>query len=384
VQALQVAEGEGGPRLYVGGEFQSLGGVQARRIGSWDGGEWREVGPGLSAIVQSMTVHTYQGAPRLFIGGFFDEGGQGGGPDGLVWLESGAWRTLPPGSPFFWTMGLCSFGGELFASAGVVDYVWKLGDSGWSVAGSGLESVVHRGLAHDDGTGPSLFVVGSMVEGCRRWEGSDWRSVGGGVNGGGSAIAVFDDGRGPALYVAGVFSRAGHFGAGGISAANIARWDGVGWEPLGAGIGGTVNALAVFDDGAGPRLYAGGAFNSAGGAAARNLAAWDGSGWHAVAGGVEAEVHALAAFDADGPGGAAPRLAVGGAITAAGGEPAAGLAFYGPCIADFTCDGLADFADYLEFLNRYDAGDARADLNGDGLIDFADYLEFLNLYAAGC
>ncbi|MCC6678081.1 MAG: hypothetical protein IT436_13150 [Phycisphaerales bacterium] len=54
------------------------------------------------------------------------------------------------------------------------------------------------------------------------------------------------------------------------------------------------------------------------------------------------------------------------------------------CPADLNCDGLADFADYLEFLNFYDAEDPRADVNQDGLIDFADYLEFLNLYEAGC
>ncbi|MCC6676664.1 MAG: hypothetical protein IT436_05925 [Phycisphaerales bacterium] len=55
-----------------------------------------------------------------------------------------------------------------------------------------------------------------------------------------------------------------------------------------------------------------------------------------------------------------------------------------PCPADLNGDGLVDFADYLEFLNLYDAGDLRVDFNGDGLVDFADYLEFLNLYDAGC
>ncbi|MCC6676655.1 MAG: hypothetical protein IT436_05880 [Phycisphaerales bacterium] len=56
----------------------------------------------------------------------------------------------------------------------------------------------------------------------------------------------------------------------------------------------------------------------------------------------------------------------------------------GRCPIDYNGDGLVDFADYLEFLNLYDAQDPRADLNGDGLVDFADYLEFLNLYAGPC
>ncbi|MCC6675761.1 MAG: hypothetical protein IT436_01330 [Phycisphaerales bacterium] len=54
------------------------------------------------------------------------------------------------------------------------------------------------------------------------------------------------------------------------------------------------------------------------------------------------------------------------------------------CIGDINKDGLVDFADYLEFLNLYDAGSLCADLNGDGFVDFADYLEFLNHYDGGC
>ncbi|MCC6675607.1 MAG: EF-hand domain-containing protein [Phycisphaerales bacterium] len=54
------------------------------------------------------------------------------------------------------------------------------------------------------------------------------------------------------------------------------------------------------------------------------------------------------------------------------------------CPADLNGDGLVDFADYLEFLNLYDALDLRVDFTGDGLVDFSDYLEFLNLYDAGC
>jgi hypothetical protein len=52
-----------------------------------------------------------------------------------------------------------------------------------------------------------------------------------------------------------------------------------------------------------------------------------------------------------------------------------------PCDAiDYNEDGLIDFGDYLEFLNRFDSLDPSADLNMDGLIDFGDYLEFLNLF----
>ncbi|MCC6675770.1 MAG: S8 family serine peptidase [Phycisphaerales bacterium] len=54
------------------------------------------------------------------------------------------------------------------------------------------------------------------------------------------------------------------------------------------------------------------------------------------------------------------------------------------CRPDLNHDGVVDFADYLAFLNLYDALDLAVDFNGDGIVDFGDYLEFLNLYDAGC
>lgn len=54
------------------------------------------------------------------------------------------------------------------------------------------------------------------------------------------------------------------------------------------------------------------------------------------------------------------------------------------CTADFTGDRRADFSDYLEFLNLFEAADTKADLNADGIVDFVDYLEFLVRYEIGC
>lgn len=73
-------------------------------------------------------------------------------------------------------------------------------------------------------------------------------------------------------------------------------------------------------------------------------------------------------------------------ITALGGPSARGIAYLKTpaCVVDLNMDGLVDFADYLEFLNLYDAQDPRVDFNMDGLVDFGDYLEFLNLFDAGC
>ncbi len=66
------------------------------------------------------------------------------------------------------------------------------------------------------------------------------------------ALTVFDDGAGPGLYAGGGFTTAG-----GAPASHIAKWDGTTWATLGSGMNGIVYAFAVFDDGTGPALYAG-------------------------------------------------------------------------------------------------------------------------------
>jgi len=87
------------------------------------------------------------------------------------------------------------------------------------------------------------------------------------------SMAVFDDGTGPNLYVGGYFEAAND-----VVVNGIARWDGETWSalsgPSGTGMGDHDNevfALAVFDDGLGPALYAGGYFQTAGGVQVKDL-----------------------------------------------------------------------------------------------------------------
>src|SRR5262245_53284145 len=141
----------------------------------------------------------------------------------------------------------------------------------------GLDDVVYALTAFDDGNGPALYVGGSFrragpvgVSHIARWDGTSWSALGSGVGEGTSqsvlALAAFDDGSGPALYAGGSFGTAG-----GAPANRIARWDGASWSPLGTGVSGSseqVSALAVFDDGSGSALYVGGSFTNAGGVSA--------------------------------------------------------------------------------------------------------------------
>jgi hypothetical protein len=172
----------------------------------------------------------------------------------------------------------------------------------------------------DDGRGPALYAGGDFTTAggvscsrIARWDGSTWSALGSGMNSWVNALAVYDDGRGPALYAGGWFTTAG-----GAAVNRIARWDGSSWSALGSGLTGLpvsdlgVDALAVYDDGRGPALYAGGYFNTAGGRPANNIARWDGSSWSALGSGVAPTVSDLAVYDDGGgrrstPEGAASR-----------------------------------------------------------------------------
>ena len=78
------------------------------------------------------------------------------------------------------------------------------------------------------------------------------------------------------LYVAGTFSLMES-----VTASNIAKWDGQNWSPVGAGISNTsgvstfVKCLYNYNG----ELYVGGGFNTAGGISANNIAKWDGVNW---------------------------------------------------------------------------------------------------------
>jgi hypothetical protein len=197
-----------------------------------------------------------------------------------------------------------------------------------------FDPYVYAIAVFDDGNGPALYAGGDFQRAgggtafnIAKWDGSSWSPVGGGMNPSGRvfALEVFDDGTGEALYAAGEFSQAG-----GVPVSRIAKWDGVSWSPVGTGVSGSsVTSLAVFDDGFGPKLYAGGTFSAAGSVLASNIAAWDGSEWSALGLGVNDEVRAICEFDNN----SGQPLYVSGSFTGAGPWSVEGIARWGrPCV----------------------------------------------------
>ncbi len=369
VYALTAFDDGSGPGLFAGGFFSFAGGTLAAGSAKWNGSTWTSTGTwtaGSSPAVTAFGAFDSGSGPELFAAGY-----RYGGScqcstaeiarwNGSSWttiadlIESGYWyySTYTYGSADASALTVFDDGsGPALYAGGTFDTlngqpiqgVAKWNGSTWTALGSGISGTVFCLAVFDDGSGPALYAGGSfggaggVSAGCiAKWNGTNWSAVGnlsGGTYTRVNALTAFDDGSGLALYAAGNFTSAG-----GVAANNVARWSGVQWTPLGSGIQGTppyftVSSLEVFDDGAGPALYAGGNFTSAGGVNAVNLARWDGASWTGVGAGIgtglEYGVWALAVFD-DGSDGA-PDLFAGGSFTVAGGLPSANLAEWRGC-----------------------------------------------------
>jgi hypothetical protein len=332
VRALRTFDDGSGTALYAGGQF-----YPPSRIVRWRGGGWEALDTSfLFSEVDALSAFDSGHGVQLVAGG-----GRGYGCvgtwDGAQWasLAEGpfggqlSYGTFDDGSgPALYIAGTFTSVGSIHANG-----IAKRSGEGWAAVGGGItgSSEYFPGVkalqVYDDGSGPALYAGGGFAtaggmpaNNIARWDGASWSALGSGITGYNfglfvSSMAVFDDGSGPALYVAGNF-----LFAGGITVNNIARWNGTSWSAVGSGAGTTgpsvfVGALAVFDDGTGPALYAGGGFTTIDGVTVNYIAKWNGSVWSPVGTGMDNGVLALQVFD-DGSG---PALYAGGAFTTAGG-----------------------------------------------------------------
>ncbi|HEX6884482.1 MAG TPA: HYR domain-containing protein [Planctomycetota bacterium] len=328
IEALAVHDDGTGPALFAAGFVLAAGGQPVGRIARWDGVDWSPLGSGTNGLVQALVVHDDGSGPALYAGGQFSSAG-GVGTSRIARWDGTSWGALGSGTNAA-VFALASHddgsGPALFAAGGftsaggvTVNRVARWNGAGWAALGGGMDGTVRCLTTHDDGSGPALYAGGNFTiaggmsaSRIARWNGTSWAPVGGGIlDLSVNALAEFDEGSGPRLFAAGGFSSAG-----GQPIGKIARWDGVTWSALGSGLdaGASIQALLVHDDGGGPALYVGGGLSSAGGLAVSGLARWDGSAWAPVGSGVlGGSIEALASFD-DGGG---PALYAGGSFTSA-------------------------------------------------------------------
>ncbi len=343
VRALKVWDDGSGPALYAGTIFQQPG-MQGAHGVKWDGNAWTPMGSGLNHFIFCFAVFDDGTGPALYAGGAFTRFGgiPNGAPygsgvpvygvarwDGSSWAPVGNGLSRP--SPFLpgpasgqvtWLgvfddgtgPALYAHGGFTQSGSVSLPNMAKWDGVSWSpppaamTAGAGVPDKVLG--VFDLGAGPELYAADTDLPGViRRWDGTAWVPLGAGVSGLSGApypphistATVFDDGTGPALYVGGAFDQAGN-----VQANGIAKWDGTSWSALGSGLGFGQNnnvsvdnifTLKVHDDGSGPALIAGGVFQLV----ASNIMKWDGTSWSGLAGGLAKPIMALETYD-DGTG----------------------------------------------------------------------------------
>lgn len=238
VRALSVHE----DRLVVGGLLARAGGTEIGNVAAWDGEVWDDLGGGTDKPVDALAV--YDGA--LIAGGSF-----------------------------------------VAAGGTAASRVARHADDRWTSLGAGLGGWVTSLFVEGDrliAGGQFLTAGGDSARRVAVWDGTSWAPLGSGLGAGASRRQRGRLAREEVVYALGSFR--GGLIAGGVflqtggrEVANIARWDGAEWCPLGDGLDGEVHALAEYRG----RLIAGGTFTEAGDETVNHIAAWDGTRWHPLA-----------------------------------------------------------------------------------------------------
>lgn len=199
-------------------------------------------------------------------------------------------------------------GQEIRSAGGATAYNFARWDGrAWTAWGGQVADVVavKSLVTHDDGSGPTLFAGGAFENlhdswraDVLKWKGHEWTRLPPVLpESHATALCVHDDGSGSALYAAHLAN------SGPAPDVRVRRWNGSAWSIVGDPFDGPVRALAVYDDGTGPKLFAGGAFTQVGHQSVDGIALWNGSSWSGLPSSLSLHVQAMTVYD-DGAGAA--------------------------------------------------------------------------------
>jgi hypothetical protein len=271
VYALSVS---GTDDLYVGGSFTLAGSVPASRIAKWNGSAWSALTTGCSGGYATMVRAICISGTDVYIGGEFNNVGGVANTAYIAKWNGSAWSALSTGcNGTVYALAISGtdvYAGGTFNIAGGVSvaYVAKWNGSSWSALGLGCNGYVFA-LAINAGdvyVGGQFSSAGGIADTYKiaKWDGASWSALSSGCNSTVFALAI----SGTDVYVGGEFT-------GAIGVANtyrIAKWDGVFWSALDVGCSGpfvpSVRAVALNST----YVYVGGDFSSAGGLLATSLA----------------------------------------------------------------------------------------------------------------
>jgi trimeric autotransporter adhesin len=214
--------------LYVGGQFEKAGDVNAINIAKWNGSEWSPVGNMEGGSVRELVVFKQ----RLYAGGFFNA---------VNGLNTGH---------------LASYDGNNWHSPG------SLNELELKTTGVVRHMAVYKEVLYISGN----FEVDNVeFSELITWDGNQFNDFGTAFSLSENTISELTV-IGDNLYIGGSF-----MDVVGSEANNILQWDGESWGIMSEGISGTVLSIELY----GEEIYIGGDFRSAGGNAAENISIWN-------------------------------------------------------------------------------------------------------------
>lgn len=256
-------------RLAVGGSFLQAGAVTVNSVALWDGNQWSALGNGVGSG-SVLSLATFGG--NLVASGSFTAHSVPAFSialwNGAAWTSLGSGLFAPQASPPYVT-SFCNWNGDL-VMAGYFN----------TISSVHAESIAIR---HAGTWSPFAIPMGNFSPTVQIF-----------------AMLPQQD----SLIVAGRFSSAG-----GIPAANIARWNGTTWSAFGTGYTSNIRALVMYNN---ELVVASDAMFSGPWSPGQTLARWDGSQFRTFNNGPNGAVYALAVHRGE--------LMVGGRFTAINGN----------------------------------------------------------------
>ncbi len=229
-------------KLLVGGSFQSIGGVNATSLATWDGAKWDSLSVrAFKFLYDDASISgIYKFNNKLYLYGSFDTI-QGQSANSIATFDGNLFQpiTIPVQSQATFS-DMKFYKGELYVSGN---------------------------FSHTSQSGDYDIL---------RYDGNNWISVGGGIKGGGSSVgsmAIYNN----ELYVGGYF-----YQSSGNAGNVIMKWDGNNWHDVGWGNNyqnGAIWQLLVHQN----KLYAFGSFEYTANLKSSKVAVFDGTQWCAFA-----------------------------------------------------------------------------------------------------
>lgn len=266
-----------GGQIFCGGFFQKANDQFIASIARWTGSAWASVGGGRDLGLSDQAFQVRVVGSRVYVFGIFTTAGGARVGGSAEWTGAG-WLRMGDGVPE-WTQFQRSYtatdGSDLFVTMSgtrSTRFAQRWDGASWStVGGTGVQGPVAT-------SGTNLYVAGTFAQGngVATLENGEWKPLGEAFtrNAGPVALPIAHMiAQGTNVYVGGSFDK---IGADDIR--QLAHWDGLKWQKLGAStpITAGIGTLAIV----GNRLYVG-PFGNAG---SNPIHIWDGTTWSSLPG----------------------------------------------------------------------------------------------------